>query len=143
MIRRKKWAVLNKKKYELDGNKFQSKEEMEVYQWLKDWVLHEVTWIKEFKGAKLLDARPKAFRLFDKFTAGKEKVLARRYTSDFIVSLADWTEIVLEYKSKFTEQKSDYRLRRSLFLFFYRDKVNFTELIKIKKWDYILKKYYD
>jgi len=127
---------------EFDWIKWASKEELEVYKWLKTWAAEKMTWIDELKWCRLIDARPKAYPLFDKFMAWAQRVLWRRYTADFIIKLKDWTEVLLEYKSKFTEGKPDYRLRRSIFLFFYRDKINFAELIKQRKWIYIYKKYY-
>lgn len=134
---------MKRKIKEYDWIKWASAEELEVYKWLKNGEAAKMTGIKELKWAKLIDARPKAFPLFGKFMAWEQRVLWRRYTSDFIVKLSNGKEIVLEYKSKFTEGKPDYRLRRSIFLFFYRDKLNFAELIKIRKWDYIFKEYYD
>lgn len=142
MFKRTKWKKKAPIRTEYDWIKWASKEEMEVYQWIKDGSIFQMTWIEELDWAVMIDPRPKAFRLFDKFVAWKEKVMARRYTSDYIIKLKDWTEVVLEYKSKFTESKPDYRLRRSIFLFFYNDKVKFAELIKIKKWDYVFKRYY-
>ena len=127
---------------EFDWIKWASKEELEVYKWLKTWAAEKMTWIDELKWCKLIDPRPKAYPLFDKFMAWAQRVLWRRYTADFTIKLKDWTEILLEYKSKFTEKKPDYRLRRSIFLFFYKDKINFAELIKQRKWVYIYKKYY-
>lgn len=129
------------KKTTIDWIKFASKEEAECYSMLKSGNIDKVTWIAELKWTTLLDARPKAYPLFDKFTAWVYRVLWRRYTADFLIQTNDW-EVLLEYKSKYTEGKPDYRLRRSLFLFFYKDKVKFAELIKLKKWDYEYRKYY-
>lgn len=142
MYRRKKIWSWGWKKTSIDWIKFASKEEAECYILLRDKTIDKVTWIKELKWTTLINPRPKGFPLFDKFTAGIYKVLGRKYTADFIINIPwDW-EVVLEYKSKYTEAKPDYRLRRSLFLYFYKNKVKFAELIKIKKWDYELRKYY-
>ena len=129
------------KKVEIDWFKFASKEEAEVYEWLRDWILYEKTWIEELKKVKLLDARPKPFKLFDSFLAWKIKVLPRRYTADFLIKDKNKDDIILEYKSLYTSKKPDYCLRRSIFLFFYKW-IKFAELIKIKKWVYLYHKYY-
>jgi hypothetical protein len=142
IIRRKKLWSWGWKKITIDWIKFASKEEAECYTHLRDWTLYKETQIEDLKGVTLLEARPKAYNLFNSFVAWKYKVLARRYTADFVIQLSTKEIILLEYKSAFTESKSDYRLRRSLFLFFYRDTIKFAELIKIKKWNYIFKKYY-
>jgi hypothetical protein len=141
-MKRKNLWTWGWKRIIIDWIKFASKEEAECYWFLKNNTLWQVTKIKELENIKLLEARPKSYNLFNRFIAWKIKVLARRYTADFIIQLSSKEIILLEYKSKFTEAKSDYRLRRSIFLFFYRDKVNFAELIKIKKWVFEFKKYY-
>lgn len=137
---RKKWIA--RKFVTIDWIKFDSKEEAEVYEMLKSWKIDKITGIEELKWTKLIDSRPAPVELYPKFTRGKFNIRARRYTPDFLIKKKDWTEVMLEYKSSFTEKKSDYRLRRVLLLFLHGEKINFAELIKIKKWLYEYREYF-
>lgn len=127
------------KKPTIDWIKFDSWEESEVYVALRDWTLWDLTWIKELNKVKLIDARPKGITLYDKFYAGEYLQRARKYTRDFDIKL--WRQLIhLEYKSKWSQSKPDYRLRRFLVLLSW--KLNFAELIKVKKDVYEFKKYF-
>jgi len=127
------------KKPIIDWIQFDSWEEAEIYQHLKNWTLPQFTWIYELKWYKLIDARPEWITLFDWFKAWEYTQRARKYKRDF--TLKKWKDIIhLEYKSKWSEAKPDYRLRRFLVLLNWT--LNFAELIKVKKWVYKFKKYY-
>lgn len=128
------------KKPIIDWIKFDSWEEAECYQFLKKWKLHILTWIEELKNIKLIDPRPKWIVLFDKFYAWSFLQRSRSYKWDFTILDENWIEVCLEYKSKWSESKPDYRLRRFLVLLSW--KIKLMELVKIKKWVYELRKYY-
>lgn len=135
----KKWSKRNLKI--VDWIKFDSWEEVEVYQALRDGYLYDLTGIKELEKSKLLNPRPEWFVLYPSFKAWCVSVRQRRYTHDFDIKI--WKdEIVLEVKSKWSEWKSDYRLRRAIFLYLFHGKVKFAELIKMKKWEWVFRKYY-
>lgn len=137
------WRIKNRwKTKEVDWIKFDSSEEKEIYEWIRDWVIAEKTWVEELKDCILLDARPPSIEYIPKFKAWWISVRKRQYTSDFLIKLKGWEEILLEYKSAWTEKDSVYRLKRGVFLFFYKDKIKFAELIKIRKWVYEFRKYY-
>jgi len=127
------------KKPIIDWIQFDSWEEWEIYQHLKNWTIVKATGIEGLKWYKLIDARPKWITLFKWFKAGGHTQRARSYKRDF--TLKKWDDIMhLEYKSKWSEGKPDYRLRRFLVLLNWT--LNFAELTKIKKWVYKFKKYY-
>ncbi len=136
----KKWAKRNNKKV-IDGIKFDSGEEVEVYSALKDGWMYDLTWIKELDKAKLVDARPESFILYPSFKAWDNTIRTRKYTHDFNIII--WKDkIALEVKSKWSEAKPDYRLRRAIFLYLFHDKVKFAELITMKKWEWVYRKYF-
>ena len=124
----------------IDWIKFDSWEESDVYLHLKNGTLWTFTWILELNKYKLLDARPKWIQLYEKFKAWIYPQRARIYKWDFTCLDDKWHEVALEYKSKWSEWKPDYRLRRFLVLLSW--KLNFVELVKIKKWNYVLKRYF-
>lgn len=128
------------KKPIIDGIQFDSWEEADIYKYLKDWTLWRLTWIKELSKYKLIDARPKWITLFEWFKAWEFTQRARKYKWDFTCLDDKWKEVHLEYKSIWSEKKPDYRLRRFLVLLSW--KLNFTELIKVRKWEYVLKRYF-
>lgn len=128
------------KKPIIDWIQFDSGEEWEIYSFLKGWKLWTLTWIKELNKYKLLDARPKGIELFPSFKAWEYSQRARKYTWDFTCLDENKEEIHLEYKSKWSEAKPDYRLRRYLVLL--SKKLKLVELIKIKKWNYEIRKYF-
>lgn len=125
----------------IDWIKFDSWEEAEAYRYLKIWKLWTLTWINELNKYKLIDARPKGITLFNWFKAWEFTQRARTYKWDFTCIDDKWDEVHLEYKSKWSEAKPDYRLRR--FLILLSGKLKFVELVKMKKWVYILRKYYE
>lgn len=120
---------------------FDSKEEVEVYQAIEGGVLWDLIWDKEFNKAKLTKARLEPFLLYEKFKAGIKSFRQIIYTPDFEIKLWNKT-IIVEVKSKFTWMKPDYRLRLKIFLILYHTKVNFIEIIKIRKGVWEVKKYY-
>ena len=125
----------------VDWIQFDSNEEVEVYVALKEKKLHILTWIEELKKFKLVNARPNATLLCEGFKAWDKVIRKRVYTHDF--DILNWKEeIMLEVKSKWTEAKPDYRLRRFLFLFFNYNTKKFAELIKVKKWVWKYIKYF-
>lgn len=128
------------KKPIVDWIQFDSWEEAEVYKALKKWELWNITWIKEINKYKLLDARPKWITLFEWFKAWEFTQRARKYKWDFTCIDENWIEIHLEYKSIWSERKPDYRLRR--FLVLISKKLNFVELVKIRKWQYEIRRYF-
>lgn len=130
-----------KNKEILDWIRFDSPEEKEVYLNIKNNTLHILTWIKELENIKMINPIPSSFLLYASFKAWEKLIRKRVYTHDFDIEI-DWKPITLEIKSKFTESHPDYRLRRAIFLFLYHKKVNFAELIKIKKWVWKFIKYY-
>lgn len=130
----RKWFKRANKKI-IDWIKFDSPEEIEVYKALLNWNCPELVW------AKLIRAKPEPFLLYKWFKAWPITIRKRVYTHDFDIEF-EWKKVALEVKSKWTESKPDYRLRRAIFLFLYSTKVNFAELIKIRKWVWELRKYY-
>lgn len=117
----------------VDWIQFDSLEEVEVYSALKNGTLDKLSNIKELKWAKLINARPSSITLCDGFKAWWKTIKKRVYTHDFDIKI--WKKnILLEVKSKWSEAKPDYRLRRFLFLFLFHKKYNFAELIKERKW---------
>ncbi len=128
------------KKPTIDWIKFDSWEESIIYQHLKKWTLWDFTGIPVLNKYKLLDARPKWIQLFKWFKAWEYTQRARSYKWDFTCLDDNGVEIHLEYKSCWSERKPDYRLRRFLVLLNW--KLNFTELIKIRKWQYELRRYF-
>ena len=135
-----KWTA--RRFVEIDWVKFDSKEEAEAYKLLKSWKIDIETWVSELKWVKLLDYNPVSVELYPKFSRWVFNIRARKYTPDFLIKKKDWTEVMLEYKSSFTEKKPDYRLRRAILLFLHWEKINFAELIKIKKWVYEYREYF-
>lgn len=138
-IRRTKQGI---KKPEIDWIKFDSWEEWDVYKSLRDGKIYKDTWIEELKWAKLISAKPPSIELYPKFTRGLFNIRARKYTSDFVLIKSDGTEVLLEYKSSWSEKKPDYRLRKVIFLLLHWERYNFAELIKIKKWVYEYREYF-
>ncbi len=125
----------------IDWIRFDSKEEAIFYNAIINNKLDELTGIEELKWAKLISADPSPFSLFETFKAGDKTVRGRRYTHDFDILLGG-VKISLELKSTWTEKKPDYRLRRAIFLNLYNKKINFMELIYIRKGIWNLIKYY-
>ena len=64
------------------------------------------------------------------------------YTADFIIKKEDWTEVLLEVKSKWSGSKADFRLRMKLFLSQYKNIVNYAILTNIKKWKFEYEEYF-
>lgn len=128
------------KKPIIDWIQFDSWEEAEIYKYLKEWTLWDFTWIKCLNNYKLINARPEGITLFDKFKAWEYTQRARKYKWDFTCLDDNGKEIHLEYKSKWSESKPDYRLRR--FLVLLSKKLSFIELVKMKKWQYELRRYF-
>ena len=130
------------KKPEIDWIKFDSWEEAEIYQYLKSWKLASFTWIDALRWVKLITARPEPVELYAKFERWLFKIRARKYTPDFLIKKKNWVEVMLEYKSSWSEKKPDYRLRKVIFLLLHWKNINFAELIKIKKWVYEYREYF-
>lgn len=131
-----------KSRIKLDWVIFDSPEEVEIYKAIKDWVLDKLTWHKEFKGIKLIEVHPEPIILYPSFKRWWETIRWRKYTPDFVIKL--WKKIIhLEVKSLWTSKKPDYRLRKAIFLYLHWNELNFAELIKVKKWNFILNKYYN
>ena len=137
VVNKKRWISWNS-----DWIKFDSKEELKIYEWIRDWTIANKSWVEELRDCMLLDARPPWIEYIEKFKAGNIAVRNRVYTTDFKVRLSNWDEILLEYKSKWTEKDPVYRLRRAVFLFFCKDKYKFAELIWWKLGNYKFRKYY-
>lgn len=135
------WIMPKKiKKPNIDGIQFDSWEEWEVYCHLRDGTLWTLTWIKELNKYKLIDASPAWITLFEWFKAWPFTQRARKYKWDFTCKDNNNKIIHLEYKSKWSESKPDYRLRR--FLVLLSKKLKFVELIKQKKGVYVLRRYF-
>lgn len=136
----KKWFKRANKKV-VDGIKFDSPEEIEVYEAIKNNTLHILTWINNLKDIKLLDARPNSITLLEGKKLGSYSIRKRVYTHDFTIFL-NGVQVLLEVKSKWSEAMPDYRLRRAFFLLLHWTTYNFAELIKVKKSEWLLRKYY-
>lgn len=130
------------KKPEIDWIKFDSWEEADIYKLIKNNKLGKATGIEELKNIKLLSASPPSIPLYSSFKRWLFTIRARRYTGDFLIKKKDWTEVLLEYKSSWSEKKPDYRLRKAIFLFLHWEEYNFAELIKIRKWIYEYREYF-
>lgn len=128
------------KKPIIDGIKFDSWEEAKIYKHLKEGSLWDFTGIKFLNEYELIDARPKWITLFEWFKAWIYTQRKRTYKWDFTCLNEKWEKVHLEYKSKWSESKPDYRLRRFLVLLSW--KLRFTELIKFKKDTFELRCYY-
>lgn len=138
-VKKNNWTnKMNAISKEIDGFQFDSLEESGIYLALKGWVLDKKTGLKIFSWCELLSARPDSIYYitkeqkeeYNKTHEWTLKIRPRYYTPDFEIRLADWTECILEYKSKHTAKKTDYRLRMDLFLFLVGDKYNFIELVR-------------
>lgn len=147
----KKTKKKTKKQIEIDDIVFDSKLEASVYLAYKErWGIYNLTKEEKLKGSKLLNPRPESYEILPGFKRGLMRKLSRRvYTPDFIIKKKDWTEVVIEVKSDFTERDPVYRLRKFIFLTVWWHKLNFAELIQLwKKWrdkhwgPYLYKEYF-
>ena len=136
----KKWFKRANKKI-VNWIKFDSPEEIQVYEALIKEELHLLTGIKDLEFAKLISAEPSSFLLYEGFKAWEQTIRKRIYTHDFDIIIGNKL-IALEVKSSWTHSMPDYRLRRAIFLNKYYKTINFMELIKIRKWVWEIIKYY-
>jgi hypothetical protein len=119
------------KKTIIDGIQFDSKLEAEHYQYLKT-----------IPNIKILKLQPefvlyKPFEYFNIETNKTAKFSKMIYTGDFLIELPDYDKpLVLESKGF---QRSDYMLRKKLFIMLYHDKYNFLQSNSMKE----CKKFFD
>ena len=81
------------KKPIIDGYQFQSWEEWEIYEHIRDGTLWKLTWFWELWEVKLLSATPISYSILPSIVAWDYKFRALEYTPDFIVKL--WKNVLI------------------------------------------------